>query len=151
MCPESVNNGAHSSSSWMKGLSVALSSAARYASASSLVRWIETVIVSLVELCSLQNEIRNKSTHCVPLCQLVVRSPCSIHGHLRSFSPSWVARGDLLPTSLIIMPRMPLTCFSLHYETKRSSLITVLLPLVILFVLCYLFLLTSLYIFDLVT
>ena len=134
MCPDSVNKGPHSSSSWMKGLSVALSSAARYASASSLVRWIETVIVLWLNCV----HYRMRSATNLPI----------VCHFINWFKSDWVI---CCPTSLIIMPRMPCTCFSLHYETKRSSLITVLLPLVILLMLCYLFLLTSLYIFDLVT
>ena len=109
----------------MKGLSVALSSAATYAAASSVVSVIVTIWKSVSYDCII-DEIAKKSTDVVPLCQLV---------HSGSVI-SWTTIYNI-------------THFRVFVYYLCDSLITVLFPRLVLVMFCYLLPATSSNIFNL--
>ena len=109
----------------MKGLSVALSSAATYAVASSAVSVIVTMFGNLLYY-SIIDEIAKKSTDVVPLCQLV---------HSGSVI-SWTTIYNITHSRVFV-----------YYLC--DSLITVILPYLVVLMFCYLLSTTSSNIFNL--
>ena len=109
----------------MKGLSVALSSAATYAAASSVVSVIVTMFGNLL-YDTIIDEIAKKSTDVVPLCQLV---------HSGSVI-SWTTIYNITHSRVFV-----------YYLC--DSLITVILPYLVVLMFCYLLSATSSNIFNL--